>query len=150
MLDSWDAMCRWVSGSWLFKLDLVRCLHTNILWMYTITNVIHEFCLAEELGFWLSAGQETSSASNYVKTTGGPPASCSIGTVLRGWWIEAHHVHIILNLRTCGALPLLPHTPSWHGAPISTETTLPFPVPAICANWSLCYMLFISVVTDNF
>jgi hypothetical protein len=136
MLDFWDVMCRWVSGFWHFKLDLVKCLYANILWLYTAVSVIHELCLTEESGVWLTAGQETVSSSNYVKHAGGPPASCLIGTMLRGWWLEAHHVHIIPKLRICGALPLLPPMPSWRGALLSTQTTLPFPLHA---HFAICY-----------
>jgi len=50
------------------------------------------------------------------------------------WWLEADKTHMVLKLRICGTLPQLLHMPSWHGALLSTETSLPFPSHAVYAN----------------
>jgi len=59
------------------------------------------------------------------------------------WWLEADQIHVVLTLRICGALPQLPHMPSWHGALLSTNTILPFPSLAVYANLDhldTCYL----------
>jgi len=41
------------------------------------------------------------------------------------------HFHLVLKLRTGGAIHPLPHTSSWRRAELSTGTTLPLRLPSM-------------------
>jgi hypothetical protein len=38
------------------------------------------------------------------------------------------HLHLVSRLRMYGVIPPLPHASTWHGAKLSTRTTLPLPL----------------------
>jgi len=132
-----------LSSSRSFRLDLARHMHANVLCLYTVICVIYDFYLIEKS--WVLTPIKArnfpcfwSSLSPVGSTQ--PP-------------VRQHHVEWIGGLKLtrsvwswiCGALPQLPHMPTWHGALLSTETSLPFPSHAVYANLNhldTCYLYF--------